>query len=186
MRNPQGMTVSRVLLGPLERAGGRARHGHTVLALLAGVDALVERLRVIGGINRGRACVRRSRHVVALGARLNGEHHEEENCSGFHRNELADLAACSRPQPTLIPATTPAARRGSPLRSCPGLTVNANYEIGQGAGRPPGLANHVPGTPGSVAFSTRRAKHLRLSEIRRLVQPLAQKYLPFRSSELMI
>jgi hypothetical protein len=35
----------------------------------------------------------------------------------------------------------------------------------------------------SVALSARRAKHFRLSEVVRDVQPRAQKYLSFRKSE---
>jgi len=38
----------------------------------------------------------------------------------------------------------------------------------------------------TVAFSTRRAKHFRYSEIMHIVQPHAQKYLSFRKDEVMI
>jgi hypothetical protein len=104
------MTVSGRLPRPLQRAGGRACHGHAVLAFLANVDTLVERLGVIGGINFARASYRAG-DVVALGARLHSENQQEENCSGFHRNELADLAARSREQSALIPSVTSCSQR---------------------------------------------------------------------------
>jgi hypothetical protein len=49
-----------------------------------------------------------------------------------------------------------------------------------------GRNNNWRAGAGSVAAATRRAKHFGLSEMERDVQPLSQKYLSFRKTEIMI